>query len=276
MSRYVFGYGNVHETGFVAFAHDIAEGEWKEVSLAGYDTPERRLPPDSLQIPPEVAWKLRAAWAIGGLRDALGKSPEVLAELDTDWDGTQRKLYHLIGGAAEDRDPAIRAAAERLRIALLEGNGVAQTNRTYDAEVDFGRRQVELMTNGTLKADVELLGLAGMRDQVHEVTEALARGLGRAPGEQRTGTRRERIRAARTACATAFNGIHSEIAWFLEHTPPGAVRSRIERLLAPFKALLARYPAPAATEQVETEEAEPSPAASPAPSPSPAVAPAVA
>ena len=259
-----FGYGNVTDKGFIAFTHDLSEGAWAPVDIGAFDNPERMLPADPLQVPREVGWKLRATWTIATLRDAIGASSEVLAGLDVRWDSTQRKLYHVLGSASEDQNPAVREAALRCRGALLEGNGVAQTKRSYDGEVDYGRNQVVLMTDGPLAADVSLLGLAPLRDEIRQTTEALAQGIGRAPGEQRTVARSERIRAGRAACAAAFNGIHQEIAWLVERTPPGAARTRLQALLAPFEALLSRYPAPAAgTEPVEESPppASPDPAA---------------
>ena len=254
MSR--FGYGHVTEKGFIAFSHDLCEGAWAEVSSKGYDSAQRMLPSNPMEVPRDVGWKLRATWAIAALRDALGTSPEVLVELDVLWDSTQRKLFHILGSAAEDRNPEVRAAAERLQGALLEGAGTAQTNLSYDEEVDFGRHQVALMSKGARAEDVKRLGLGSLRDEIHDATESLARGVGRRPGEQRTTGRYKRVRAATAACAAAFNGIHDEIAWFVEHAPPGKARKRLERMLAPFQALLERYPA---------SGSEPAPAPAPAP-----------
>lgn len=237
---------------------------WATVDISAHDNPERRLPADPLQVPRDIAWKLRATWAIATLRDALGASPEVLAGLDGRWDSAQRKFNHILGAAAEDDSAAVREAAQRCRGALLEGNGVAQTIRTYDKEVDFGRNQVALMSSGPLVADVTLLGLAAIRDEISQTTEALAQGIGRAPGEQRSLPRFERIRAARAACSPAFNGIHQDLCWLIEHTPPGAVGTQLEALLAPLEALLSRYPAPSTGATAAPAE-EPAPASTATP-----------
>ena len=259
------GYSHVSEKGFVAFSHDASEGPWAEVAIDAYDNEERTLGEGALEVPRPVAWKLRATWSIATLRDALGASPEVLAGLDVSWDSTQRMLHHTLGGAQEDEDPEVRASATRLRGALLSGNGTAQTNLSYDEEVDCGRHQVELMTHGALAEDAARVGLAALRDRIHETTEALAEGIGRAPGNARTLARSRRIRAAAAACANDFNGIHSEIAWLIAHTPHGLVRTRLERMLAPFQALLERYPAPAdAPASTEDEPAAPPAEAPPA------------
>lgn len=242
------GYGYVSEKGYMAFTHDLGEGAWAAISITAYDNPEHTLPANPFSVPPDIAWKLRAAWAIAVLRDALGASPEVLAGLDARWDASQRKLFHLLGAAESDQSKAIQDAAKRLKGALLSGNGTEQTTLSYDEEVDYGRNQVALMSSGPLVADVTLLGLAAMRDQISQDTEALGQGIGRGPGEKRVPSRSRRIRAAVASCAAAFNGIHGEIAWMIEHTPPGAVRTQLEAMLAPFQALLERYPAPVMTE----------------------------
>lgn len=251
------GYGYVSEKGYMAFTHDLGEGAWASISILTHDNPEHRLPADPLSVPPDIAWKLRATWAIAVLRDALGASPEVLAGFDARWDASQRKLFHILGAAASDHDKAIQDAAKRLKGALLSGNGTEQTTLSYDEEVDYGRNQVALMSSGPLVADVTLLGLAGMRDQISQVTEVLAQGIGRGPGEKRAPSRSRRIRAAVAGCATAFNGIHGELTWMIEHTPPGAVRTQLEAMLAPLQALLERYPAPEGTEAEAEAGAEP-------------------
>jgi hypothetical protein len=47
------------------------------------------------------------------------------------------------------------------------------------------------------------------------------------------------------ACVTAFNSIHDDMAWLLDHLPPGKKREQVEALHKPFLELLKRYPAPA-------------------------------
>ncbi len=259
MTRY--GYGYVTEKGFIAFSHDISEGLWAEIATESYDNEQHTLGKDPLDIPRPVAWKLRAVWSIATLRDALGASPEVLAGLDASWDSTQRKLYHTFGSASEEEDPEIRAAATRLKGALLSGNGTAQTTLSYDEKVDFGRHQVELMTRGALAEDTKKARVSAVRDRIRETTEALAQGIGRGPGDQRSMARAKRIRTALAACASDFNGLHSELAWLIDRTPTGPVRTRLERMLAPFQALLERYPAPAGAPATAADEPAATPAA---------------
>ncbi|HLM76677.1 MAG TPA: hypothetical protein VK459_28445 [Polyangiaceae bacterium] len=241
MTRY--GYSFVSDKGFVAFAHDLSEGAWKDISITKYDVPDRMPALSLLEAPRPVVWKLRATWAIATLREILGgASEEALAQLDGDWDSAQRKLYYHLGGASEDKDTGKRGAAERLRGALLRGGGTAQTTMGYDDEVDFGRHQLAILKGDPLAADAKKVGLAAVVKQIEESTEALAKALGRGPGQKRSSPRSIRLREALTECSAAFNWIHQDLAWTAEHTPPGAARTQIDNLLAPLTALLSRFP----------------------------------
>ena len=242
MARY--GYSFVSDKGFIAFAHDLNEGAWKSISIEKYDVPDRMPSLSLVEAPRPVVWKLRAMWAIASLRDILGgASAEVLAQLDGDWDSAQRKLYHHLGSASEEKDAGKRAAVERLRGALLRGGGTGQTTLAYDDEVDFGRQQIALVRSEPLAADAKKVGLATIIKQIDEATEALAKGLGRGPGQKRSAPRSTRLREALTECSTAFNWIHQDLVWTAEHTPPGPARTLLDELLAPFAALLSRLPA---------------------------------
>jgi hypothetical protein len=263
MTRY--GYGYVPDKGFISCLNDFSEGAWKDVSIKKYDNPEQKLAPALFEgSAPPVRWKLRACWAIATLRDALGAGSEILDQLDVDWDSAQRKLNYSVGMASEDEDPKKREAGERLRGALLLGNGIAQTKLSWEEEVDFGRKQVALTKEGSLADDARLVGLQLSLKAVEKTTEALARGLGRTSDQKRVGTRAARLREALAGCATAFNGIHSEITWFLDHTEDGPLRARLLLLLAPLQALLDRY---SSKNGVKTAEPAPEPEPDPAPLP---------
>lgn len=269
-----YGYSYVPEKGFIGFQRDFSAGEWAEVSSKKYDSPEQKAGAGLVNAPHPVVWKLRATWAITALREALGRSAASIEALDVRWDSLQRKLHYTLGSSVEDDDSSKRECAERLRGVLLLGNGTAQTRLSFDQEVDFGRQQLALTARGPLAEAAAAVGLGSLLKQIDDATEALARGIGRGPGNQRAGTRSARIREALMACVVAFNGIHDDIAWFLERTEPGEARSRLERLNAPFEALLERYPSPsgAAVPPVPREEvtpieetgAEPEPLAQPA------------
>ncbi len=176
----------------------------------------------------------------------LGSSTAVVTERDAEWDSAQRALNLCLATAAEHKDPAVREAAGRLRGALLKGAGTEQTTLSYDEEVDYGRQQLLRAAKDPLAADAKKI--PGLRDhlaRIDEATEALAKAIGRGPGQKRAAAPSKRLREAMSACVTAFNAIHDEIAWTVEHTPPGKVRDHLEALHAPFLALLDRYPPPA-------------------------------
>lgn len=251
------GYSFVSPMGFIAFRHDLAEGEWKNVVIKKYDAADQMPSASLLEAPRIVTWKLRACWALDTLSEVLGAaSAEVLAELDRQWDSTQRRAYHFLGAAVEDKDVAKREAAVRLSAVLLAGNGTAQIIFSHDDEVDFGRQQVELASKGSLADDAKAIGLAPLLKEIQATTEALAKGLGRGPGQKRAGARSRRLRDAMAACSVSFNAIHDELAWTGEHTPAGATRKLLEDLRAPFEALLARFPPPATAEKGEDVAAD--------------------
>jgi hypothetical protein len=248
MARY--GYGYVTDKGFASFARALSEGAWKDVSIEKHDgdgdPPLAKGP--LLEASPALLWKLRATWAIRALLGAMGTATaDDLLRLDAEWDSSQRALNLTLLAAGEHRDAEHRAAAERLRTALLLGGGTGQTQLSYEKEVDFGIAQRDLAGKAPLSADVKAVGVGEHLERIGDATDALAIGLGRGPGQVRAVSRARRIRDALAACAAAFNTIHDELAWAIEHTGPGNDHQRLEALYAPFLALLERYPAHAKT-----------------------------
>ncbi len=235
-----YGYSYVSDKAFVAFSHDLSEGAWKSVSIAKYDTPDQLLITLAHDAPLPVLWKLRIVWVLATLKQALGSSK--LDELDGAWDSVQRRMHYRLAENAESKDPEVRQAAERLRGLLLQGGGTGQTMLDYDEEVDFGRQQQELVKEPQAAADVKKLKLGELLAEIAATTEALATGTGRKAGTKRGGAPSTQQREALTACSAAFNGVHDDIAWFVEHTPTGPERDKYMELQAPFEALLARNP----------------------------------
>jgi hypothetical protein len=237
-----YGYDCVTDKGFSSFLSDLAEGAWKDVSIKRYDT-LNRIPVTLLfDAPRPVVWKLRATWCITSLKYALGAaSAEILDLLDAEWDSSQRALYLTLSAAAEHRDAAHRRAARSLRLALLAGSGDEQTGYSYHAEVEFGRHQLAITASGPYAEDAKTVGIGEHLERIRDATEALARGLGRTSGQPRSAARVRRVREALASCAAAFDTIHDEIRWLLEHTPEGEAKKHLLALQAPFLELLARY-----------------------------------
>ncbi len=53
-----WGYGFVTDKGFSAFAADLNEGAWKEISIKKYDVPDRVPKELVFEAPRPVVWKL--------------------------------------------------------------------------------------------------------------------------------------------------------------------------------------------------------------------------
>jgi hypothetical protein len=236
-----YGYSFVTDKGFLAFARELEQGAWRPISLKKYDNPDALSKAPLADAPLAVAWKLRATWGIRALSAAVGT--DILIELDQEWDSAQRALSYAVSAAEEHKKKDIRRAAARVRAALLSGAGTAQTQLALEQEVDFGRNQHDLASKKPLADDVIAIGASEHLARIHEATEALAKGLGRDSNKGRAPSRARRVRDALAACSTAFNGIHEEIAWAIDHSADGDERARLAQLLAPFEKLLARYPA---------------------------------
>jgi len=247
------GYSYVSNKGFSAFGHELEQGAWKDIAIATYDVADRRPASPLGEAPVLVTLKLRAAWMIRDLDDALGASREVRAELDGEWDAAERALNLYLASEAEHKDPLRRAAALRLRSSLLAGAGTEQTNYDYDAEVDFGLQQISRARKAPLADDVALLGLDSYLQRVEDATNSLAKGIGREPGQKRAGAPSKRLREATAACSATFNAIHETLSFLIEHTRTGKERDRIEALRAPFVSLLDRYPQRAKPEEEPAE-----------------------
>ena len=245
MARY--GYSYVTDKGFSAFARELDAGVWQDVSIDKYDVDDRKPSASLLSAPRVVTWKLRLIWAIRDLDDALGVSPEKLKQLDDEWDASQRALHLYLASEAEHRDPERKGAAERLRGSLLAGAGTEQTTYGYEEEVDFGYQQIARVKKAPLEADASRVGLAAYVTRVEEATDALAKGIGREPGKKRAAPSK-RLREAFGACSTAFNAVHEDVAFLIEHARAGKEREHLEALQGPFVALLERYPVKAKSE----------------------------
>jgi hypothetical protein len=221
-----------------------------------------------IDAPRPVVWKLRATWCIAALDEALGLSAQQVDVHDGEWDAAQRAFHLFLASAAEHNDPATREAAGRLRKGLLMGAGTEQTTYSYDEEVDFGRQQLSRVAKEPLAADAKkIAGIGEHLKRIDTATEALAKAIGRAPGQKRAATPSKRLREALSACSATFNVLHDEITWLIEHTPAGKHREHLEALHAPFLALLERYPARPGTSgsEGEAEPAEPQGGAEPKP-----------
>ena len=252
------GYSNVEDKGFVSFGGALEEGAWKDISIKKHDSEDMLALSPVATTPVAVQWKLAGTWGIRTLVRAMSVGNTV--ELDKEWDAAQRSFSAGVASEEDHREPAHRAAAGRIRTALLSGAGTIQTQLDLDGEFDFGQTQLLLVEEKDLAADVKLTGLGPKLERIREATLALGKGIGREPGKNRAKARSLRIRDALQECSGAFNGIHDSLVWAIAHTPSGPDRDTLERLLAPFQALLDRYPkVPATTADDAKGAPEPAP-----------------
>jgi len=243
-----YGYSRVTDKGYLGFHTDLSEGAWGAIPLDPQLTAQQIVDKPLIKLPADLRWKLRATWTIQDLAAAAGSSLETVVDADRKWDSAERKLHLQSAFRLESDDPAIRAAAERVRNALLIGNGTEQTGWAHEREIDFGRSQVLLASADPLKSDIQLLDLGSIINEIATATEALAvaRGRGHQAGTPLAPS--IRIRKATAACSAAFNAIHEDLDWTIAHQAPGAEQDRLKALRAPLLALLARYPALAPAE----------------------------
>jgi hypothetical protein len=258
------GYGYVEEKGFVSFSGAFEDGHWKSIDIQPYDSEEMIAKAPFATTPVVVQWKLSGTWGIRTLVRSMSVGNN--AELDSEWDASQRSFAAGVAAEEDHKDPAHRAAAGRIRTALLSGAGTSQTILELDGEFEFGKQQLVLAEEKALAADLKLTDLGPKLDRIREATLALGEGIGRVPGKNRAPARWLRIREALQECVGVFTSIHDGLEWAIAHSPAGPERDTLEKMLEPFQALLERYPAPAAAEA----KTAPAPVPVPAPAPAPA------
>lgn len=248
-----FGYGNVKDRAFVAFERELDDGAWKDIATNAYDATAKDNASVLLNAPLPVLWKMRLRLGIAAVIAALAAPP--LTALDDAWDASERRLFHRIAVGIDDPNRAVRDAADRLFTGLLAGTGTGQTQLDYDAEVDFGRHQIALTQEGApLATDAKKMKLGDALGDIEKTTEALAKALGRGKGEKRKSPSLQ-LRNAVAECAASFNAVHDALAWMMGRTPKGLDRDRLEALLLPLEALLARNRAAVVETPAEPEAA---------------------
>lgn len=230
-------YSKVSDPAFAAFIDELARGPWADADVSEFDLISLMVD-DAMSLPVQVYWKLRLLVASHAMAAALAvQAGDAAKPADDDWDGVQDELEASLALYATSRNADKAAAARRLRQVLLQGaTGRGQTKASYTSEVDWGRTQVRLATqDAQVAADIALLGLGGMIDEVRRTTEALALVSGTPTG------RTVPLKAARLACRAAYEQVHAEIAARLAITRPGTAHDLLQGLLAPLQALLARF-----------------------------------
>jgi hypothetical protein len=253
-------YWNVSDKGYASFLTNLENVPWTEIPAPDPSKP-------LTEAPTLVVLKHRLDRAVGGVLAALGVSNKVLVA-DQEWDRCQTRLNARVSFDENDADPERRAAAARVRAALLSGGGTGQNALAPDLEVDFGGAQVNQCKDGTpLFADIQVLGYQPLIHDIRVATDALAVAVGREIAGPRPPSRSLQIREAVRVAAGAFSAVDESIDDLLTQTAEGTpAYAQLTKLRLSLQTLLARYAThtPAAGPTPETPPAAPSTPVTPA------------
>ncbi len=240
---------HVPAEGYSGFSTELSTGTWAVVDTSSYEGPNQSASKSLSDASVFVALKLRMKWGIAALVQATEGSGTAKS-YDRTWDTLQKQLNALLMASAASMEPAKHEAAKRLQQSLLLGGGEGQTKLRYQQEVDFGRKQVLMTSQGQGAADMTLLGLGVLLASIDAATDSLAEAIGH--GDYGHAPHRRRI-AATSACGAAFASAAQLLAWIAAH---GTAEDRelAMDLRGPLVELVARYPAKTVTAS-ETVEA---------------------
>ena len=230
-------YWNVTDKGYASFLTNLENAPWAEIPAPDPSKPLTEAPVLSVL-------KHRLGRVVLGVLEAMGVSNKVVIA-DQEWDRCETRLSARVAFDENDTDADRRAAAARVRAALLTGAGTAQNALAPDLEVDFGGAQVNQCKPGTsLHADIEALGYQPLIDDIRVATEALAVAVGREIPGPRPPSRSIQIREAVRAAAKTFNAVDDSINDLLGETPKGTpAHAQLTKLQVSLQTLLARYAA---------------------------------
>ncbi len=227
---------HVPSTGFSAFHAKFTTGVWALIDISAYEG----IGATPLWSAPTLAVaKVRMKKAVMELLHAIDGAGSAKG-CDQLWDGCQKQLNGLLGVSAVSNTSAKREAAARLQKILLLGAGEGQTRLRYQEEVDFGRKQVALVSQGQAATDVALLGLTPVIAEIVAATDALAVAIGHG-NSVRAPHRRKAM--ATMGCVATFGWAADSFAWMIEHAGTGPDRELAVALLATLDELITRYPA---------------------------------
>ncbi len=134
----------------------------------------------------EVITQKETLSAREGRRRGVRVTARALDEIERAWERAQLRIEALVAAAEHDDDPAVVAAASRLRRSLLRG--APDAKRAPAKKVSYARVQLCLARQRPLSFDASLAGLDDALAALHEATEALALRAGSdSPAARRPG-----------------------------------------------------------------------------------------
>ena len=176
---------------------------------------------------------------IEGVKQAL--APLDRGALDKSWDRGQQRLTAATLLKQTDPDQAVVKAADLIAATLLwEGGALGQTKLSYEDEVDFGLRQIELSKRADIAAALQAAGLETIFGEASAATKELEAGLNRAPDQRKALAPAAALRAATRECARRFTLAYSMIEELAAITDSGPDADHLRALLTPLDQLAQR------------------------------------
>lgn len=233
-------FSKVPDMGFLSVGESLQnQTTWEEVKA---DAIVSRAQPVTATLPKDVLWKARLLWSIAALSACLGiVDHEKVKQTKKMWKNAQQRLHHKTEFDARDSDPAINEAAQRVRGALLLGNGLAQTQLSLEEAIDFAHKQLELSQGELLSQDINDLKLQPLIDDIRTTTAQLTAALGITSGKNRDAARSLKIRQALSECRATFRAVLDDLNWLLSCELSHEEAKRLQTLRAPLVALHERY-----------------------------------
>lgn len=232
-----YGFSTLAQHVIAGLRDSLDQGPWATIKTARFEHDDEQ-PAHLLDAPRLVAWKLHLQWPLARLISAI--APGISSDpQDHAWDRVQRRFEATVTTAENDDDPAVVAAAQRVRrSAMLKGAGTGQTQLSHPEEVLFGRTQLRLAKEPGLVADLALTRTAPLLADIKRTTDELAKALGMNDGEKRPLAPSDRVRLAMSECVQALNDVTRSMDWHLDHLPEGDARAQVAALRATLTLLL--------------------------------------
>lgn len=232
-------FSRIPESGFLGFVKELDQDPWASIDVTAYLDDKLVVLQPLATAPFVVGCKVTLLLTLGELARARDGTYGATGR-DKVWDGKQGSLVGVLKVALGDDDPLKQAAAKRLMGLLTIGNGLGQTQLPYQREVDFGHKQMEIVSKGQPAEDVKLLGIQSSIAAIAKATEDLAMAINHGDSEDSPSVQ---VRQARATCASACLWVADSLALLAELGLP-ADRDLALELHATLTAFAARYPAP--------------------------------
>lgn len=223
-------FNRVASDGFIG-----AEGPLKQAGWSRYDQPA---------VGPSASALALAHGLLFGSIKQIVEAHRVVdrGALDAAWDTAQQRFTLATILRGSDPDKKVVSASKKIADALLwKGGGLGQTQLTYEAEVDFGLRQIKLVEeDAALAQALRDAGLVSVFEEVRAATKAFEAGLNRSPDQKRALAPSDMLRRATREAAASFELAYAIVARLRANTPSGPDADLLDALLVPLDELLTR------------------------------------